>query len=62
MNYAKIGHIHKVIKDDGFGFAAMAIDENEKYIKFQNSAGVLTLLNKNAIREMVDLGKPKGGV
>jgi hypothetical protein len=63
MDYVTIGNIYKVVKIDGFGFAAMAVKENSTHIKFQNSSGIFSLINKNSIREMVDLGKPhKKGV
>ena len=59
MNYAIIGNIYKIYNNNGSAFAAKAIEEDDKFIKFQNSYGLITVVNKNSIRELVDIPKPK---
>lgn len=51
-----IGNLYKVYKNNGFAFAAKAICEDTNFIKFQNSRGLITVVSKASIRELVEIG------
>ncbi|MFZ2414950.1 MAG: hypothetical protein WAW33_03080 [Minisyncoccia bacterium] len=61
QKYVNINIIY-LVSGANFKFAAKAIWENDTHIGFENSYYKQTILAKSAIRELVDLGKPKGGV
>ncbi|MDD4591212.1 MAG: hypothetical protein PHG06_12425 [Parabacteroides sp.] len=61
-SFVTIGNIYVVYTNYGRKFAAMAIAEDNTRIQFQSSNGFRSIVSKEAIIEISDLGLPKNAV
>jgi hypothetical protein len=61
-SFVTIGNIYVVYTNYGRKFAAMAIAEDPHRIQFESTNGFRSLISKDAIIEISDLGCPKNAV